>query len=199
MSKWNRGISVRNLRSAAALFLFCLAGPAAFGGSVYSDKQYVPLASDPRADSVGEGLTVLVYEQASSSTTAERDTRKSAGIEGTIKGNSNVNTGGVDVAGEGEGGGTISRTGRLMASVSVTVRDVLPNGELLVSGEQLIEFNEENQHIKIEGRVRPEDISADNTIISTRLADSKITYVGDGLLGQQQKPGIISRFFTWLF
>lgn len=192
---------MKNKLAQTVLLVSALAGLSgvAAAGTMYSDQQYVSLASDPRASNVGQTLTVLIYEQASSSTSAERGTSKSAGIEGTVKGNINLNTGSIDVAGKGEGSGTISRTGRLMASVSVTVNEVLANGELLVSGEQLIEFNEENQHIKIEGRIRPEDISADNTVISTRLADSKITYVGDGLLGQQQKPGIITRFINWLF
>ena len=176
--------------------------------SLYSDKKYVGLVSDPRADRVGQTLTVLIFEQATAATSADRETNKSVGFSGRF--NEDTSTDGVrntdalsrygaEAATVSEGGGTISRSGRLMASVSVSVQEVLPSGELIVGGQQLIEFNEERQFIKIEGRVRPEDISADNTVISTRLAEAKISYVGDGLLGRNQKPGLLTRIVGWIF
>jgi flagellar L-ring protein precursor FlgH len=78
------------------------------------------------------------------------------------------------------------------------VKGVAPHGDLLVGGTQLIEVNEEKQHIVLEGRVRPVDVSESNTVLSSRLADAKITYVGDGLLGDKQRPGVIGRILSWL-
>lgn len=167
--------------------------------SLYSEDRYVGLYSDPRAMRPGETLTVLIYEQASAATRAGRETSESAGISGSVRTDGDLDSGDVQISNDSDGGGSLTRSGQLVASVSVTVQEVLPNGELRVSGEQLIEFNEENQHIKVSGRVRPQDISAENTVISTRLADAQITYVGDGLLGRQQKPGLITRLFQWLF
>jgi len=176
--------------------------------TLYSDKSYVGLVGDPRAARVGQALTILVYEQATAATSADRETSESVGFsrefdEVTGKdGKRNTDAFG-EWSGEArtrsEGGGTISRSGRLVASVSVTIMEVDPTGQLRVAGEQMIEFNEETQFIKIEGRVRPEDISADNTVISTRLADAQISYVGHGLLGRQQKPGLITRILGWFF
>jgi len=80
----------------------------------------------------------------------------------------------------------------------VRVVDVAPNGDLVVAGQQLIEVNEEKQEIKLEGRVRAVDVSESNTVLSTRLADAKIWYVGDGLLGEKQRPGILTRILSWL-
>ena len=77
----------------------------------------------------------------------------------------------------------------LLAQLSVTVREVLPNGDLTVFGEQLLVINEEQQRIDIEGRVRRQDISENNVVLSTRLADARITYVGEGDVAQRQKPG----------
>ncbi|MEW8119974.1 MAG: flagellar basal body L-ring protein FlgH, partial [Candidatus Thiodiazotropha sp.] len=105
----------------------------------------------------------------------------------------------LGIGNDSSGGGTINRTGRLMASVSVTIEKILDNGEMVVKGEQSIEFNNENQFIHVEGRVRPEDISAENTVLSTRLADAKIRYVGEGLLGRSQEPGLVTKFFNWIF
>jgi flagellar L-ring protein precursor FlgH len=176
--------------------------------SLYSDWKYEGLVSDPRADRVGQALTILVYEQATAATSADRETDESVGVsrgydEVTGRdGQRNTDAfgeWGLDARTRTEGRGSISRSGRLVASVSVTVVRVEPTGQLRVAGEQMIEFNEETQFITIEGLVRPEDISADNTVISTRLADAQISYVGHGLLGRQQKPGLITRFLGWLF
>jgi flagellar L-ring protein precursor FlgH len=79
------------------------------------------------------------------------------------------------------------------------VKAILAGGDMFVQGQQLIEFNDETQFINIEGTVRPEDISPDNTVLSTRIADAKITYKGDGLLGKQQKPGFFSKLMGWIF
>jgi len=189
-------------------FMFLLPLDGLHADTLYSDRSYVGLLSDPHASRVGQSLTVLIYEQATAATSADRETNKSVGLSGEIsevkrsdgqRDNDSSGRWTGDAATRSEGGGSISRSGRLVASVSVTVNSVEPTGELLVSGEQMIEFNEETQHIKIAGRVRPEDISADNTVISTRLADAQISYVGHGLLGRQQKPGLVTRILTWIF
>jgi flagellar L-ring protein precursor FlgH len=171
----------------------------ATAASLYNDASYKPLAADYTARHVGESLTVLIFEQATAETSADTATDSSADISADLRGNDNRNSGSLKLGNDFTGGGTISRSGRLVASVTVTILEELQNGELLVGGEQLIEFNDESQHIKVSGRVRPEDIGSNNTVLSTRIADAKITYVGDGLLGERQKPGIISRFFNWLW
>jgi len=79
----------------------------------------------------------------------------------------------------------------------VTVQEVMSNGELRVSGQQMLEVNNEKQHIRLEGRVRPYDVSG-NSVLSTRLADAKISYLGDGDLSDRQRPGWWMRLLTWL-
>jgi len=81
----------------------------------------------------------------------------------------------------------------------VTVQEVLANGDFSIKGQQLIEFNNEKQFINLKGRIRPEDLSSENTVLSTRIADAEITYIGDGLLGKQQKPGLLSKLIGWVF
>lgn len=188
----------RTGRLLVGLGLLCLVGTVQ-ANSLYDERSYQGLYSDPRGTRPGETLTVLIYEQASAATSADRATNESANIGGSVRTDSDFDAGEVDISTDSQGGGSLSRTGQLIASVSVTVQEVLPNGELRVEGEQTIEFNEENQHIFVSGRVRPDDISAENTVVSTRLADAKISYIGDGLLGSQQKPGWLTRFFNWVF
>jgi flagellar L-ring protein precursor FlgH len=172
--------------------------PAASGEEKTLDSM-PSLVSDHRAHKVGQNVTVLIYEQASSTTSASRSTSKKMDVSGQIESTSDLEVGAVSLENNSKGGGVISREGSLVASVSATVTDVLPTGELKIRGEQQIEFNNETQFIKVTGHIRPEDIRSDNSILSSRIAQAQITYVGDGLLGSRQKPGIITRFFNWLF
>jgi len=160
---------------------------------------YPSLVSDHRAYAVGQSVTILIYEEASSTTSAGSSSNKSIKVSGRLEKPNSVDVGGVNLENGEVGEGTITRKGQLVASVSATVEEVLATGELRIHGEQKIEFNNETQYIKVSGRIRPEDIRGDNTILSTRIAQADITYVGDGLLGSRQKPGFISRIFNWLF
>lgn len=190
---------MKKVFTAKYLLPVLLAMSSAHATSLYSDASYKPIAADYTARNVGQSLTVLIFEQATAETSADTDTSSSADILGNVSGNDNRNSGNLNLGNDFEGGGSISRSGKLVASVTVTILEKLESGELVIGGEQLIEFNDENQHIRVSGRVRPDDIGSNNTVLSTRIADAKITYVGDGLLGERQKPGVISRFFNWLW
>ncbi|MEW8073456.1 MAG: flagellar basal body L-ring protein FlgH [Candidatus Thiodiazotropha sp.] len=186
----------RVLLAALMMSLFTL--PAS-GESLFNEIIYQPLITDHRARNIGQLLTVLIYESASSSTSADSDTNNSLDVSINTGYDDTLHDATLGIGNDSSGGGTINRTGRLMASVSVTIEKILDNGEMVVKGEQSIEFNNENQFIHVEGRVRPEDISAENTVLSTRLADAKIRYVGEGLLGRSQEPGLVTKFFNWIF
>jgi len=170
-----------------------------FSNSLYSDNAYYSLHSDKKNIQAGSIVTVLIYEQASASTSAGTDTDKDTSLSGSILNSSSTKRGGIDLGSRYSGGGSISRAGKLIASVSVTVQEVLANGDFSIKGKQLIEFNNEKQFINLEGRIRPEDLSSENTVLSTRIADAEITYIGDGLLGKQQKPGFLSKLIGWVF
>jgi flagellar L-ring protein precursor FlgH len=176
-----------------------LSAPLAWAETLFNESTYQPLVSDHRAGTVGDVLTVLVYEVASASASANSDSNAAVGVGVSASDGHTPVSGNLSVNNDFEGGGNLNRNGKLVARVSVTVKDVLPNGDLWVSGEQLIEFNNEKQNIRVKGKVRPLDISSQNTVLSTRLADADIEYVGEGLLTSGEEPGIITRFFNWLF
>ena len=186
-------------RSLLLVLLMGFLSLPASGESLFDVTTYQPLITDHRARNVGQLLTVLIYESASSTTSAGSDTNNSLDVGINAGYDDDVHDATLGVDNDSSGGGTINRTGRLVASVSVTIESILDNGEMLVKGEQSIEFNNENQFIHVEGRVRPEDISSENTVISTRLAGAKIRYVGEGLLGRSQEPGLLTKFFNWIF
>ncbi len=160
---------------------------------------YPSLVSDHRATGVGQSVTVLVLERASSTTSADTRTRSAFDATARLDQTFRFDEGGVDVDGRSVGAGSISREGELVASVSAVVTDVLPGGDLVLYGEQSIEVNDETQYIRVAGRVRPEDISGDNTVLSTRMADAQIMYKGYGILAESQEPGVLTRIFNWIF
>lgn len=194
-------------RCACAVFaaIACIAGPAARSDTLLERENYRPLVADQRALRPGDNLTVLITESAVASTTARTTTNKegavSAAASATRDGTSPYSrslAGSIELAEDFRGGGRIERTGKLLARLTVVVEAVEPNGTLLVQGEQDIVVNEERQRIAVAGRVRPQDIGTDNTVLSTRLSQARIEMTGQGLLAEKQHPGILTRFLSWL-
>jgi len=184
-------------RLVGAALLVAVASASA--QSLYDEKSYRPLTADNKAFRVGDVLTVQVVENSAASANADTGTRRSNNMSAQIDrprlGPTSV---GVSVSGDFDGGGKTARAGKLLAQLSVTVREILPNGDLRVSGEQLLLINEEQQRIDLEGRVRPQDISDGNVVVSSRLADAKINYVGQGDVADRQKPAWWRKVFDWL-
>jgi flagellar L-ring protein precursor FlgH len=182
----------------ATVVLLLLAALPAFAESLYQAESFQSLTADRRAYRVGDALTVLVLENSSASSSADTTTEKRGGVGIAVSTQSSDKRANVDITEDFTGKGKIQRSGRLLATLTVNVVSVAPNGDLIVTGSQLIEVNEEKQHIQLEGRVRPTDVTESNTVLSSRIADAKIAYVGDGLLGEKQRPGILTRFLSWL-
>jgi flagellar L-ring protein precursor FlgH len=170
-----------------------------YSSTLYRDGTYQSLVSDHRAFKIGDTITVLIYEAASATTSTDTETNKSASAGASITADTSRHSGSLGISNDFGGGGSSTQTGKLVASVSVTVNRVEESGDLIISGKQVIEFNNEEQHIEVDGRIRPDDITADNTIISTRIADARIKFKGEGLLTGRTKPGLITRFLNWLF
>jgi flagellar L-ring protein precursor FlgH len=84
----------------------------------------------------------------------------------------------------------------LEGNITVTVAEILPNGNLIVRGEKWITLNRGDEFIRISGIIRPDDIAPDNTVVSTRLANAKISYSGTGTLADSQTMGWFSKFFN---
>jgi flagellar L-ring protein precursor FlgH len=181
---------------AAALIVAAL---NAQGQSLYDEKTYRPLTADNKAFRVGDVLTVQVIENATAQANADTGTRRNNNLSANLERSKHTPMSiGLAVGGDFDGGGRTARAGRILAQLSVTVREVLPNGDLRVSGEQLLLINEEQQKIDLEGRVRPIDITDGNVVLSSRLADARINYVGQGDLAERQKPAWWRKVFDWL-
>ena len=174
--------------SVAALLATLATALPAHAQKLYDEQSYRGLAEDRKAVRVGDIITVQVFEQSSASTTTDTSTQRTnalgAGLSITAGG---VQRGGsISQSGSFDGGGTTQRANKLLVTLSVTVRQVLPNGDLVVHGEQSLTVNKEQHKVALDGRVRPQDVASDNTVLSTRLADAHIEYIGDGDLSDRQ-------------
>jgi flagellar L-ring protein precursor FlgH len=186
-----------NTQLSARLLALALGVFAPFAPSLAGDAAAAPrsLFADRRARIPGDVLTVLVSEVASVSSNAQTRLAKSESASANLL----QRDGEIQLANAGfdskfAGGGQIERSGSLLARLSVQIDSVDANGNFLVSGEQLIVMNNEKQRIRVSGVVRPDDISADNTVPSWRVAGTSIQLLGKGILTRKASPGIL----TWL-
>lgn len=167
--------------------------------SLYDEKTYRPLVSDHKAFRVGDAITVQVIENASASSNADTKTRRNNTLAAELAhGGTPIASADVGVNSGFDGGGGTQRTGKLLAQLTVSVTSILPNGDMLIAGEQQLSINDEQQRIRVEGRVRPNDILDTNIVLSSRLADAKIDYSGQGDLSQRQKRAWWRKATDWL-
>lgn len=171
--------------------------------SLWSDTTpTATMFADRKARVVGDTITIIVNETTSAVNTAGTSTSKEtnvdmgAGSGFLLKGITAASTNYTD---EYDSSGSTTRGNSLNAKITAHVIEVKPNGNLVISGSQTIKVNGEDQKISVTGTVRPDDITPENTVSSTALADSSVKVDGKGALGSKQKPGIINRIFGWLF
>jgi flagellar L-ring protein precursor FlgH len=157
------------------------------------------LFSDPKARRAGDVITIKIAESSSASnsadTSTDRDSSLSAGIS-ELFGMKASSLQDFSVSGNMksgfEGTGSTSRSGSLDAFITARVVEVLPNRNLKIVGSREIMVNNEKQIMTIYGVVRPRDISEDNVVMSTFVADARIAYSGAGIVDDRQRPGWIA-------
>jgi len=182
---------------------------AANNGSIYQAGFEQNLYSDRKAFRVGDIITITLNErtQASKNANSQIDKDSNANIGLTSLFGSSLTTnnpiGGNDLSlsagysGERgtKGDAKSAQSNTLTGSITVTVADVLPNGIIAVRGEKWMTLNTGDELVRIAGLVRADDISTDNTVSSTRVADARITYSGTGAFADASQPGWFDRFF----
>jgi flagellar L-ring protein FlgH len=192
-------IDHRKFAVACTAALVCTCGGfAAVAEDLYSPQSYDALSADHRALRVGDNLTVVVTEITSSTTDARTTADKDGALSGSASLHNRQQQAAFNLNETFNGGGTIERTGKLLARLTVVVQSVEPGGNLRVKGQQDIVVNGDKQKLIVEGRVRQQDVAADNTVLSSRLSEAKISYTGDGVLSQKQRQGLLTRLLDWL-
>jgi flagellar L-ring protein FlgH len=171
-------------------------------GSIYQAASSRPLFEDRRARFVGDTITVKITENASASKKASNKLDRSGSQSASVKSFAGLpltGLGGLDMSmgsetsfsGKGEAANNALFTGNL----TVTVIDVFPNGNLLVSGEKQISIGEEQEFIRLSGVVNPTFINSANTVESAKIADARIEYKTSGQVAEGQVMGWLARFF----
>ncbi len=178
--------------------------PVHANGAIFQTDTSQSLFDDAVARRVGDVLTIVLAENTNAAKTAVTTTKKTTteamaaptlfGAPLTLHGRSLLNNS-LNDASTFDGEGNSSQSNQLTGSVSVTVARVLANGNLLVRGQKWITINQGREYVRIQGIVRPIDISQENTVPSTMVADATIEYGGKGTVNDANAKGWLARFF----
>lgn len=171
-------------------------------GAIYqASNGYAPLTSGERAARVGDVLTIQLVERTSAFKSNSSSTSRNSnfGLTPPTTGPFALfNPSDVNIGGDSSfsGSGKAAQTNSLSGEISVTIAEVYSNGTMKVRGEKLLSLNRGEEHIRMTGIVRAADISTDNRIMSSRVADAKITFAGSGEIAQASKQGWLQKFFS---
>ncbi len=177
---------------------------AAQQGSLFVGTGGMELFSDRKANRVGDIITIVLNERTVSqktnnvSVTKDSDMSFNAGpIFGRAPSISNLNLE-TDIQQERDfsGAADADQSNSLQGNITVTVVDIMPNGNLVVRGEKWMTLNRGDEYIRISGILRAEDVDPNNTAPSNRLANARISYSGTGELAESNQMGWLTRFFN---
>lgn len=163
----------------------------------------------------GDIITVLVRETLDARTSAETNTTKESDISANTpaasnpflvgakpNGNNILNPGelpnwSIQSENETKNDGDTIRRNTLTTSITCTVVESMPNGNLKIEGEKQITVNREDSTVSLSGIVRAKDVTQENTIQSTQVSDVKVFVKGKGPLWNNQRRGLVTRFLDW--
>ena len=180
------------------------AGPAPVAnGSIYqASVGYRPLFEDRKARYVGDTLIVSIAEKTAANKKSETSVSKTGatsfnvptltGLPGKSFLNSSLDASSSNTF---DGKGAATANNDFTGIITVTVIDVFPNGNLLVSGEKQIALTQGNEFIRFSGVVDPRFVGPANTVVSTQVADARIEYRANGIIDEAQVMGWLARFF----
>lgn len=176
--------------------------PVQNSGSIYQSGYDMRLFEDHTAKRVGDVLTITLLERTQAKKADDLNTSKDTSMSvtaPTLFGVTPATVLGQDVETEiastkaFTGEGEANQSNSLIGNISVTVVDVLPNGNLSVRGEKRVTLNQGDEFIRLSGIVRPVDINSANIISSDKVADVTIMYIGDGAMADASKMGWLAR------
>jgi len=175
---------------------------AASAQSLWHDETARPIYADKRGAGVGDIITIVVQETTTATKNNETKTEKNSSWTAAVasflypgflqyKGSAPAVQYNSDL--KHDGSGAINNSEAIVAHVAVKVMDVLPNHNLVVEGRRETSFSSEKQTIVLHGIIRPEDVSANNTVLSYNVADATISITGKGTVTDAQRKGWFSQ------
>jgi flagellar L-ring protein precursor FlgH len=178
--------------------------PQRTDGSLYQEVNGLSLFGDRKAHFVGDVITIMLSENTVSKKSSNVNVKKdnnTAFNGGALLGNVPTLKGmdfETNISQNRKFGGNsgADQSNSLQGNITVTVAEIMPNGNMVVRGEKWMTLNSGDEFIRISGIARPDDVAPDNTILSTRLANAKISYSGTGTLADSQNMGWLAKFFN---
>lgn len=181
------------------LTALCLAVvPGIQAADLFDPDNYQNMAADKRAFRVGDSVTLIIVENAKAKSSAGTGGDKQFSISADSADVINSNSASANIGTSSRGDASTTRHGFLTAQLSLTVVGKNPYGNLIVSGEQRIAINGEEQEIVVNGVLRTEDIDRNNRALSTSLSSADIQFTGEGTVGSAQSHNIFYNVLTWL-
>lgn len=176
------------------------------------------LYEDIKARRVNDLVTISVVENITGSGKADTGTDRKSSLDASVENffGAPLNLGADNLYGHGKtfepkvkgsaqstfaGSGETTREGKLIGMITAKVVEVMPNGNLVLASRKEITINREKQILILRGMVRPDDITKDNIVLSSRVSDAEVYFVGDGVIQDKQGPGWLVRFIdtVWPF
>ena len=174
-------------------------------GSIYQATFTRPLFEDRRARLLGDTLIINLVERNTATKASDASASRASTLDAGISAANKVplaGLAGLSVSGNNtsdfSGQGAAAANNAFNGTISVTVIEVYPNGNLLVSGEKQIAINQGNEFIRFSGVVNPSYITGANTVQSTQVADARIEFKASGYISEGQAMGWLQRFFVAL-
>ncbi|MBI3771296.1 MAG: flagellar basal body L-ring protein FlgH [Gammaproteobacteria bacterium] len=191
-----------------------LTPPQPVNGAIYQSGYEMSLYDDMKARRVGDIITIVLLENTNASKKASTNTAKDSSMamanptlfgrkpsfslprpfQPSINGMTLETS--IDSKNSFKGEGDSSQSNSLTGNITVSVAEVLPNGNLFVRGQKRLTINQGDELVQFSGYVRAADIRPDNTVISSKVADAKIAYIGEGTLADVNSQGWLGRFFN---
>lgn len=161
--------------------------------SLIDANAYRSLVGDKKAFRIGDTITIIIAEQTTAESRANTGRDKQITFSGSASDSTATKNVGLDVDSATRGAAVTQRAGVLRGQITATVVELNEIGHMVVSGQQQLVINGEEQSINVIGTLRPEDVDNSNTVLSSRLTNSRIEFTGKGIVSGAQKAGLIER------
>jgi flagellar L-ring protein precursor FlgH len=172
-------------------------------GGIFQAAAYRPLFEDRKPRYVGDILTVQINEKLNASQTANSNTERKAefdvgfpGVGGVLGKDIKPLSASASATNTFDGKGGTMSSNLFTGTITVTVIEVLANGNLRVVGEKQIGIRRNSEVLKFSGVINPAQIQPGNLISSTQVADARLDYRGGGYIEESQIQGWFARFFN---
>lgn len=171
-------------------------------GAIFQTSSYRPIFEDKRARLIGDTITIVINERSSAGKQAGSSASKTGTVSAAVPNIFGILPGvtrrlgasadnSVDYADKG----VVTSSNNFVSTLSVTVIDVLPNGNLIVAGEKQVALDKSSEFIRFSGVVDPSTVAAGNIVSSQQVADAKIEYRSSNHVDTTEVMSMLARFF----